>query len=116
MSLGPCCICEITDNVRNIIMLDRRGPTPGHGWGCVVCELASDGASAVLCDACLDAFNGGAPLRFACRGYPATEGRILYAELSAERFRHDEARHAAEDEWMGGLPRFTPTQTEWRRL
>src|SRR5258708_10863139 len=44
-----CCICDSVDNVTAIVMLDVKGEVPGHGWGCVVCGLASDGASAVLC-------------------------------------------------------------------
>lgn len=116
-SLGPCCICETTAGVRNIVLLDRRSPMSGHGWGCIVCSLPADGAVAVLCDPCFAAFNKtGRPLRFVCRGYPATEGRLLYAELPTERFEHDMARHATEDERMGGLPRFSPTQGEWQRL
>ena len=94
--LGPCCICETTRNVRNVIMLDKRCPTPGHGWGCVVCGLPSDGASAVLCDACFEAFaDKKAALKFACRGYPATDGRIPLAELKGQH-KHDMSKHPEE--------------------
>jgi NMD protein affecting ribosome stability and mRNA decay len=34
--------------------MDFLGPTPGRGWGCVVCGVPSDGAVAVLCDACVE--------------------------------------------------------------
>ena len=47
-NLGPCCHCGRTDDVRTIVMLSRRGPMPGCGWGCVVCGLPLDGAIAVL--------------------------------------------------------------------
>lgn len=93
--LGPCCICEGTKDVDNIIMLDRRCAVPGHGWGCVVCGLPPDGAIAVLCDACLPKWQkDGSLLALACRGYPGTEGRIPIAHLPGD-FGHDYSRHEA---------------------
>ncbi len=91
--LGACCICETEFGVTNIILLDERAVIAGHGWGCVVCNLPSDGASAVLCDGCLELFQAGAPLLFVCRGYPATDGRISRAVSPGPRFAHDEAAH-----------------------
>ena len=85
---GPCCHCGRTDGVRNIVMLSRRGPTPGRGWGCVVCGLPCDGAIAVMCDDCIDV----EPM-FVCSGYPVTGGRVPIDELSPERFDHDPAKH-----------------------
>jgi hypothetical protein len=90
--LGPCCICGGRMGVRNLIMLDVKAPIAGHGWGCVVCDLPCDGASAVLCDPCLGAFQDGTPLRFACRGYPADDGRAPMKELT-ERHEHDMTKH-----------------------
>ena len=88
--LGPCCICDSVDNVTAIVMLDVKGEVPGHGWGCVVCGLASDGASAVLCAHCVDDWQAGRkPLRFACRGYPATDGRVAIGELTVPH-EHDQ--------------------------
>ncbi len=94
--LGPCCICETTQGVANIFLLPRRAAIPGHGWGCFVCGLGPDGASAVLCDSCVPLYqaNHGA-LRFACRGYPAIEGRIAVSELQAP-FDHDPSKHPEE--------------------
>jgi hypothetical protein len=90
--LGPCCMCEGTEGVRNLIMLDLRGTVPGHGWGCLGCGLPSDGASAVLCDKCLTRYQADRSLlTIACRGYPGTDGRIPIAEL--EPFEHDDAAH-----------------------
>jgi hypothetical protein len=92
--LGPCCICERSEDVHNIIMLQRRGAVPGHGWGCVVCGLPPDGACAVLCDACLPKWQADESLlRVACRGYPGTDGRIAIADLPPAAFSHDMARH-----------------------
>jgi hypothetical protein len=88
--LGPCCACEkIGPTVRNIVMIAKKGVIAGHGWGCVVCGLPGDGASYVLCDACFKAKRE--PI-YACRGYPATEGRILLSVLTVP-FDHDESKH-----------------------
>jgi hypothetical protein len=98
--LGPCCGCERSGpevRVRHILMLDRRGPVPGHGWGCFVCGLPADGATAVLCDPCAENYREDATtLRFVCNGWPQ-EGRVAIAELpDGQPFVHDPAPHAAE--------------------
>jgi hypothetical protein len=95
--LGPCCICETTEGVHAIIMLNQRAPVPGHGWGCVQCDLPWDGAVAVLCDPCCEGYQAGTTaLRFACRGYPATDGRIPIDKLPPPDFDHDHAKHQGE--------------------
>lgn len=89
--LGQCCICGGENGVRNIIMLDQRAAVPGHGWGCVVCNLPMDGAYAVLCDGCLAGWQAdNSILKTACRGYPGSEGRIAIADLPTGGFKHDE--------------------------
>jgi hypothetical protein len=91
-SLGTCCGCETSESVHTIVMLPYRCKMPGHGWGCVVCHLPSDGASAVLCIGCTTlAEQRGidAVLRFACRGYPGTDGRAPIEKFQ-EPFTHDE--------------------------
>lgn len=98
---GPCCICESTGDVRNVLMLHQKSPTPGRGWGCVVCDLSSDGAIAVVCDACVASCEGtgltvGSMLRFACRGYPGMDGRVPIAALTGLH-DHDASRHPPED-------------------
>lgn len=91
LDLGPCCACEkLGPDVRNVIMLHRKGPTPGKGWGCLVCGLPLDGAVAVLCDDCLEAK---AEIRFVCGGYPAQDGRMPLEDLPEERFEHDLSYH-----------------------
>jgi hypothetical protein len=89
--LGPCCVCGRTDGVVNIMMLPWRSPTPGKGWGCVVCGLPADGASAVLCDDCVDK-----PPRFVCTGYVSEPGRTPVDEVSSEPFEHDLNLHKDE--------------------
>jgi hypothetical protein len=75
------------------MMLPRRGAIPGRGWGCFQCGLPAEGACAVLCDPCLEAVaTGQAVIVDACRGYPATDGRIPLAELQGAH-EHNAARH-----------------------
>lgn len=94
--LGPCCMCEGLAGVSNIILLERRGVVAGHGWGCIECGLPMDGASAVLCDPCFDRYLADeSVLTIACRGYPATDGRVAIAVLPP--FNHDAAKHGLED-------------------
>jgi hypothetical protein len=86
--LGACCICEATDGVRTIVMLPVKGTVSGHGWGCVQCHLSMDGAIAVLCDACVGDYADGRTLRFACRGWPVSDGRVPIDHLT-ESHEHD---------------------------
>jgi len=67
--------------VRNVILLTKLAPISGRGWGCIVCGLPPNGAVAVVCDACLEA---NAPLRFACRGRPGSDGRVPIEELAGD--------------------------------
>jgi hypothetical protein len=87
---GPCCACGRTDvPLRNILMLPQRAPVDGTGWGCFVCGLESNGAVAVVCDACL----GSARLvTLACHGYATSGERARRADLR-EPWEHDRARH-----------------------
>ena len=88
--LGPCCVCGTTgETVRNIMMLNKRAPTPGYGWACFQCGLPPDGAIAVLCDGCLEA---NAKITHICDGYPA-EGKRVPLDLSAPDFDHDMSKH-----------------------
>lgn len=92
--LGPCCICGEQNRSGGLVMLSVKNQVPGHGWGCVVCGLPSDGASAVLCDNCVDGWQAGElKLRWACRGYPKTDGRVPIEELTVPH-EHDMAAHA----------------------
>lgn len=99
-NLGPCCICEGMENVRNVLNLPFRSPTSGRGWGCFVCGRAPDGAIAVLCDRCFDSLKGDGDasrdLRFVCTGYAATDGRTPISEVSGTSFNHDLSFHQDE--------------------
>lgn len=112
IELGPCCLCGVAD-ATTLLQVRRRAPMAGHDWGCFVCQLPADGATAVLCDACssamgdvLDARGPGespfdlmlAQLSSVCTGYPATEGRTPIADLAPDWFDHDLRKHSRE-EW-----------------
>jgi hypothetical protein len=89
-SLGTCCCClRSGPSVRSVVMLDRKCPTPGRGWGCPRCGLPNDGAVYVACDACV---RKRTPPRWACRGYPGVDGRVPIDSLAGEH-RHDLSRH-----------------------
>jgi len=94
IDLGACCACRQSGpTVRNVVCLPLRSPTPGFGWGCVVCGLPSDGAVAVVCDACLET---NAPILDVCSGYPKENMRTARASLH-EAFDHDIVMHAGEE-------------------
>ncbi len=94
VTLGPCCVCaERPATV--LVMLDRKAPIPGHGWGCVACNLAMDGAQAVACESCAASPAFPATLRFACRGFPGSEGRVPVSDLTGAH-AHDLAAHGSE--------------------
>lgn len=76
-SLGPCCSCR-GPGARVITMIEKKAPMKGRGWGCTVCGLPSDGALAVQCQPCADTKK---KLRFACKGYAASDGRVPIARL-----------------------------------
>ena len=78
-------------------MLPLKAAVRGHGWGCIVCDLAADGACAVLCDSCIEPYNSGAKrLLVACRGWPGRDGRIPIDELE----RAARAQRAGRPRWV----------------
>jgi hypothetical protein len=93
--LGKCCECGIEGpTVRNILMIDKRGPERGKGWGCVECGLPLDGAIAVLCDVCI--LRDEHP-KFVCSGFPYENRRIPFEQLT-EKFTHDRSKHGDYDD------------------
>jgi len=92
--LGSCCACGSVENVVNIISLQKLCPIPGRGWGCFECGRAQNGAIAVTCENC-GPNKPGDPmpeLKYACKGYPATDGRVAIDSLGGE-FDHDYSKH-----------------------
>jgi hypothetical protein len=91
---GPCCCCHnARRRARNVIMLPRRAPEPGKGWGCVQCGLEADGAVYVACDECLESER--APTEV-CSGWVTSLARVPIRDLSPEPFEHDMSRHPGE--------------------
>lgn len=95
LDLGPCCACDRTgDSVRNLIMLDFAAPVPGTGWGCFQCGLPMNGATAVICDGCLEAE---AEINFVIDGQPLVHKRLPIAEAreraGGRPFNHNMERH-----------------------
>lgn len=99
---GPCCVCGQPGELPNLMMLELRGGEPGKGWGCLLCGLPPDGATAAICRRCIpDDWQPGAPrpggeVRYACVGYVTDPRRVPIVEL-VEPWRHDMALHAADD-------------------
>jgi hypothetical protein len=63
----------------------------------MTCGRSPHGAVAVLCRACLDAYQSGrAVLRYICNGVPWLDGRSPFIALKGT-WRHDLAMHAGQD-------------------
>lgn len=92
-NLGECCACGGTANVRNVLMLGKKAPIPGTGWGCVVCGLPMDGAVAVLCDGCLA--DEKKPME-ACYGFPYENNRVSVNSLKGSH-EHDMEKHEKDN-------------------
>lgn len=91
---GPCCACGRTGRtVRNFLMLPKKAPIPGNGWGCLVCGLPPDGALAVVCDRCL---RQNASIKFVVKGYVSDKQRVSVDTLPDELFEHHMELHSNE--------------------
>lgn len=89
ITLGPCCACRGTEDVHTIVILPHKNAIPSRGWGCFVCNLPCEGASAVLCDSCAAGYQlGTVKLVEACRGWAGEDGREPIATTRA-RGVHD---------------------------
>lgn len=87
---------EVKTTVRNMLCLPMRAPTPGKGWGCVVCGLPADGALTLLCDDCIALDDP--PIHFVIDG-PAFGGQfITHRRVDAVPFTHDLRKHPPEEE------------------
>lgn len=89
-----CCICQKHTKDKNILMVKKKAPIPGTGWGCIICNLPADGAIATLCNECLaEVMAKKAELKYVCEGY-APYGNLVDIKTLSENFDHDEIRHA----------------------
>ena len=93
---GPCCYCGGTDKPRQaIVALPYRAPTPGTGWGCVVCGLPTDGAVAIACTDCeADGMDDGL---LVCIDGAVGESLPVVEFDRSEPFQHDEEKHRAAE-------------------
>lgn len=90
IDLGECCACGKTGiSVRNIVSMPAEAPVPGTGWGCVVCDLPTNGALAVICDECHEMMR---PILRVCVGSPGNNSRVDYDE-KLPAFGHDHTKH-----------------------
>lgn len=100
MNLGACCICEKNDEtVINVIALHFRAPILGTGWGCFKCGMPNNGALVVICDECMETYDGkiDTSIKFIVSGYPAKRKRIPIELVDVkDRFQHDMAQHVDE--------------------
>lgn len=91
-----CCACgEIKTPCRTLVTIARKSPTPGKGWGCVVCKLPFDGALAVICDPCAGELGKDDPtieLRWALAGGVDNDERIPLDKLDGTH-GHDARYH-----------------------
>lgn len=95
LDLGACCCCDREDSsVRNIVNLPFKAPVLGTGWGCLVCKLPLDGATAVYCDQCID--ENREP-RNLCYGDLLGKKRIPRSCVRGDKFDHDMSKHEAEE-------------------
>lgn len=92
---GPCCACGKPNYPQNFLMLPHKAPIPGTGWGCVVCNLPSDGALAVVCDDCL---HRQSDFKTVILGYPNNNGRTSYSSVSSTKFHHTMELHEREQQ------------------
>lgn len=96
VKLGQCCGCENSADGGSIVMMPWKAEIPGHGWGCLECGLANDGATIVLCVGCAEKLECGMEIwdvaQRECRGFPETEGRRELSPLSPLH-EHDMSRH-----------------------
>jgi hypothetical protein len=93
-NLGSCCCCgKIGPDVRNVLMLHFKAPSPGNGcWGCFQCGLPSEGAVAVLCDGCLEG-DEEFTLKTVVDGDPADNVRVPLEGFEQIPFGHDMTKH-----------------------
>src|SRR5690606_22795304 len=97
---GTCCYCQ-ERQATIVLMLDYKAPLAGHGWGCIVCGLPSDGAITVLCGCCWQlshtspAFKAWLKKPLVCSGFPKDNERTRLTD--PEPFGHDMDKHAEED-------------------
>lgn len=95
--ISKCCGCNQIKVTNDVLMLDFKGPSPGKGWGCMVCNLPNDGAIAVLCEDCFKAVESHTmEIQTIVTGYIQDNQRQpLPPEDQRQPWQHDMEKHAA---------------------
>lgn len=93
-----CGVCneEIKDKVFNLMMLPVTAPAPGTGWGCMLCKLPSNGATAFVHNICL-----GEDIEYV-RGKDGES--VKMTDYEHQSFGHRYAFHVIEWRWFEGSP------------
>lgn len=93
--IGRCCRCGKLKTLRTLAQLPYKGPTPGRGWGCMVCDLPPDGMVAIICDECAELPALEANLRWICSDYPSSTKRHSWANAKKHLVphNHDLSKH-----------------------
>lgn len=94
-NFGNCCACRQPippTSQKNYILIGKKAPVPGTGWGCAQCGLAADGAAIVICDDCLKEER---VIQDAIYGY-AAEGMRIPIHLLTGKHEHDMSKHPEE--------------------
>lgn len=89
---GTCCACgkPLPNDQVNILLLPRHAPVPGTGWGCYICGLPPDGATAILCSNCLST---GAQPKWVVKGLLLDKRRAPIESLDPVPFDHRKEPH-----------------------
>jgi hypothetical protein len=109
--VGPCCLCgqagdDDSNPVRNVWMLPVEVPPEAapSGWGCYTCGLPRRGATAILCDRCVEG-----PGKFFvddqswrrltqyCAGSHGRDRRPISELFGRQRWAHDMSKHSKDD-------------------
>lgn len=97
-----CCICLKKTTDKNLVLVSRKAPIPGTGWGCHTCGLPADGAVSILCDECFSKFaNKKVPVKYVYRGF--LDAGELVELKTLDNFNHDEIKHAMAEKKECGV-------------
>ena len=110
--LGPCCICESTQAVDNLLQLDFKVESETC-WGCIQCGLPMEGAVAAVCDTCMETYADDEDMEEKIKFLMDTADRRIPMPPVEERVAHvhDLSQHPEIDfEYKVGEPR----NLQWR--
>lgn len=77
--LTTCCACGREVYCPFVVLIRRRAPSPGTGWGCLACRASLDGGITLLCRDCV---NGGVRPWTMLDGPVPSPGRVPIRDLA----------------------------------